>query len=337
MLREAMLYEVLDDQKVRCYLCHHNCRIPESQFGFCSVRQNLDGKLYTYAYGKAVAANIDPIEKKPLYHFLPGTLSFSIATAGCNFKCAFCQNWQISQVSERNGPELPGEELSPEDIVSKAKQANCRSIAYTYTEPTIFFEYAYDTAKLGKEEGLSNIFVTNGFMTHEALDTIQPYLDACNVDLKSFRNSFYRDICKGRLEPVLDSIRHIKELGIWLEITTLIVPGQNDTTEELTEMAQFISSVDENIPWHLSRFHPSYQYDDIMPTPLETLRRARDIGKEEGLKFIYVGNVPEENHDTVCPFCQEILIRRGPFTVQENRLDHGRCPSCGKPVAGLFS
>lgn len=337
MLREAMLYEALQDQKVRCYLCNHDCRISESRFGFCSVRQNLDGKLYTHAYGKAVAANSDPIEKKPLYHFLPGTLSFSIATAGCNFRCPFCQNWQISQVSERNAPELPGQELSPEDIVSQAKQGQCRSIAYTYTEPTIFYEYAYDTAKLAEEQGLSNIFITNGFMTPEALDTIRPYLDACNVDLKSFRDKFYREICRGRLEPVLESIRHMKELGIWIELTTLVVPGQNDSTEELRDMAQFITSVDKNIPWHLSRFHPSYQYGDSAPTPLDTLRMAHNIGKDEGLKFVYIGNVAGENLDTVCPFCQEILIRRGPFRVLENRIEHGRCPSCGKPVAGVFS
>lgn len=272
-----------------------------------------------------------------MYHFLPGTLSFSVATAGCNFRCSFCQNWQISQVSERNAQELPGKELSPEDIVRQAQQRQCRSIAYTYTEPTIFYEYAYDTARLAKEQGLSNIFITNGFMTPAALDTIRPYLDACNVDLKSFRDTLYRDICRGRLEPVLDSIRHIKELGIWIEVTTLVVPGQNDSKEDLGKMARFISSVDQNIPWHLSRFHPSYQYDDSMPTPLETLHMAREIGRNEGLKFVYIGNVPEENPDTVCPFCRETLIRRGPLTVLQNRVKDGRCPSCGKQVAGIFS
>jgi pyruvate formate lyase activating enzyme len=336
MLREAMLYEMLEDQKVHCYLCHHDCRIPESKFGFCSVRQNLKGKLYTHAYGKAVAANTDPIEKKPLYHFLPGTLSFSVATAGCNFRCSFCQNWQISQVSERNAPKLPGKELSPEDIVCQAKQEQCRSIAYTYTEPTIFYEYAYDTAKLAKEQGLTNIFITNGFMTPEALDTIRPYLDACNVDLKSFRDTFYQDVCRGRLEPVLDSIRHIKELGIWIEVTTLVVPGQNDSKEELREIAQFISGVDENIPWHLSRFHPSYQYDDSVPTTLETLKMARKIGKDQGLNFVYIGNVPEENSVTLCPFCREVLIRRGAFSVLENKIERGLCPSCERPVPGVF-
>jgi len=337
MPREAMLFESLDDQNVHCYLCRHSCRIAESRFGFCGVRQNLGGKLYTYAYGKAVAANIDPIEKKPLYHFLPGTLSFSVATAGCNFRCPFCQNWRISQVSERKTPELPGNELTPEEIVAKAKHGQCRSISYTYTEPTIFYEYAYDTAGLAKEQGLSNIFITNGFMTPEALETIQPYLSACNVDLKSFRDEFYRDICRGRLEPVLDSIRFMKDLGIWTEITTLVVPGQNDSEEELGQMARFISSVDENIPWHLSRFHPSYRYEDAVPTPIETLQKARGIGKDEGLKFIYVGNVPGENPDTVCPSCGESLIRRGVFTMLENRMEQGRCPSCGKPVAGVFS
>lgn len=336
MLKEAMLYETFEDRKVHCYLCHHDCRIPESKFGFCKVRQNINGALYTHTYGKAVAANTDPIEKKPLYHFLPGTLSFSVATTGCNFRCSFCQNWQISQVSERNAPEIPGRELSPEDIVRQAKQAQCRSIAYTYTEPTIFYEYAYDTAKLAKEQGLANIFITNGFMTTEALDTIRPYLDACNVDLKSFRDKFYRDVCRGRLKPVLDSIRHIKELGIWIEVTTLVVPGQNDGKEELREIAQFISSVDKNIPWHISRFYPSYRYEDSAPTTLETLRMAREIGKDEGLNFVYIGNVPEENSVTLCPFCQEVLIRRGAFNMLENKIEDGRCPSCGRPVPGVF-
>lgn len=337
MLKEAMLYESLKDKKVHCFLCSHHCKIAESEFGFCGVRQNRGGKLYTHAYGKLMAAHIDPIEKKPLYHFLPGSSAFSVATAGCNFHCGFCQNWQISQVKGGDGLVTGTLEAAPGEIPLKAEQSGCKSIAYTYTEPTIFFEYAYDTAMLAKERGLANVFVTNGFMTPETLRTIQPYLDACNVDLKSFRNGFYKKACSGRLKPVLDSIRLMRELNIWVEVTTLVIPDQNDSEEELRDIARFISEVDPSIPWHISRFHPDFQFTDSRATPVETLRGARDIGKKAGLKFIYMGNVPGEESDTHCPHCGEIVIRRGAMSVKENRLKGSKCPSCGGEVAGVFA
>ena len=331
-----MLYEGFGEKKVHCFLCHHHCRIADSKFGVCGVRENREGTLYTHAYGEVISANIDPIEKKPLYHFLPGTISFSIATTGCNFRCGFCQNWQISQISKRKVPDLSGYQLSPEDIVVKAKETQCQSISYTYTEPTIFFEYAYDTAKLAKKEGLFNVFVTNGYMTSEALETINPYLDACNVDLKSFREDFYKKICHGHLEPVLDSIRLMRRLNIWVEVTTLVIPDENDDENELTDIARFIADVDPNIPWHLSHFRPDYQFTDSRPTPLDILRKASSIGKREGLRFIYIGNLPGESGDTICPQCQETLIRRHGFLIEENRMIDSTCPSCGKTVAGVF-
>jgi pyruvate formate lyase activating enzyme len=337
MPKEAMLYEAVDGKKVNCLLCNHRCRIANSRFGLCNVRENREGVLYTHAYGRAVAVHIDPIEKKPLYHFLPGSSSFSIGAAGCNFRCGFCQNWQISQITKKDEPDLRGYELAPEEIVAMAQEGKCRSISYTYTEPTIFFEYAYDTAKLARQRGLSNIFVTNGYMTSEALEVINTYLDACNVDLKSFREEFYRKICHGHLQPVLDSIRLMKELDIWVEVTTLVIPYENDDEEELADIARFIAGIDPGIPWHISRFHPDYEFADSVATPLETLQKAYSIGKREGLEFVYIGNVPGESEDTACPHCQEQLIKRHGFLVEENRVKDSRCPSCGTRIAGVFS
>lgn len=334
MIKEAMLYEKLDNEMVHCYLCGHHCKIRPSQFGICGVRQNRDGVLNTLVYAEPIAANIDPIEKKPLYHFLPGSTSFSIATIGCNFKCGFCQNWQISQSSKKES-NVSLSPLLPEEIVERALAHKCRSISYTYTEPTIFFEYAYDTAKLAKEKGLYNNFVTNGYMTKEALKTIQPYLDAANVDLKSFQEDFYIKMCKGHLQPVLDSIRHMKEIGIWVEATTLIVPHQNDSQEELTKIARFIASVSIDIPWHISRFHPDYKLTDTSATPLELLRKAQQIGTQAGLRYVYLGNV-QEGSDTFCHKCQQLLIKREYFSIEENHVEKNKCAFCGVSVGGVF-
>lgn len=291
MKKHAMLYSPQQDGKVHCYLCAHQCKISESKFGICGVRQNINGKLYTHVYGKVIAAHIDPIEKKPIYHYLPGTKSYSIATPGCNFKCSFCQNWQISQFRLNQEFQYPGTEMTSEEIVKAAKTNKCQSIAYTYTEPTIFFEYAYDTAKLAKKQNLSNIFVTNGYISKEAIKTIAPYLDAANIDLKSFRDEFYKKICKARLQPVLNSIKIMHENKIWIEITTLVVPKQNDSKQELNDIAKFIAEIDKNIPWHISRFFPDYQFTNAEPTPIETLKMAERIGKKHGLKNIHLGNV----------------------------------------------
>ncbi len=339
MLKEAMLYEKLEGGRVHCFLCAHECKISESKLGVCGVRQNLDGTLYTTVYGDVIAANVDPIEKKPLYHFLPGSRSFSIATFGCNFKCSFCQNWQISQVrpGEVADQQVEREEvtLSPEEVVEKAGRYGCASVSYTYTEPTIFFEYAYDTARLAREQGLANVFVTNGYMTKQALEAIAPYLNAANVDLKSFRDDYYKTTCKARLQPVLDSIEYIKKLGIWLEVTTLVVPGENDSDEELDQIASFISGVDTEIPWHISRFRPDYEMMDHEATPIERLHKARDIGRRNGLSYVYLGNVME-NADTYCPRCGEPVLERTGRATTRNNIQNGACASCGTLIAGVW-
>ena len=331
-----MLYRSLSKEKVECCLCNHRCQIVPPKFGTCGVRQNREGKLYTHVFGEVIAAHIDPIEKKPLYHFLPKTTSFSIATIGCNFRCPYCQNWQISQVSKRREGSLAGHKLLPKEVVSQAKSHGCQSISYTYTEPTIFYEYAYETSKLAKEEGLANVFVTNGYMTSEALESINPYLDACNVDLKSFREEFYKDFCRAHLEPVLESIRLMKKLHIWVEITTLIIPGENDGEEELSQIARFIAELDPDIPWHISRFHPNYEFTDRYATPIDTLRKAFSIGKKEGLRYIYIGNVLGESEDTSCPHCGHVLIQRQGFFVASQKVKDSRCSFCGQPIAGVF-
>jgi pyruvate formate lyase activating enzyme len=336
MIKEAMLYEKLDNKFVHCCLCAHQCKISPSKFGICGVRQNRDGVLYTLVYGEAIASHIDPIEKKPLYHFFPGSGAFSIATIGCNFKCGFCQNWQISQISKRDGSISGGYELMPEKVVKQAKRNNCLSISYTYTEPTIFFEYAYDTAKLAKEAGLYNNFVTNGYMSKEALDTIRPYLDAANVDLKSFNEDYYKKNCRAHLSPVLDSIAHMKKLNIWVEVTTLIVPGENDSEEELNAIAKFIANLGKDIPWHISRFHPNYQFTDYPPTSIDTLKKAKQIGNSHGLRYIYLGNVLEGS-DTYCPNCNELLVSRTYFYVEKFNIKEGRCPSCATEIDGIWS
>jgi pyruvate formate lyase activating enzyme len=334
--KEAMLYERGAGEKVRCYLCSHRCNIAAGKTGICSVRENRGGALYTDAYGEVVAANADPIEKKPLYHFLPGTMTFSIATAGCNFRCGFCQNWQISQRSKCDENGCAGREMAPEEIVTSAQRTGCESIAYTYTEPTIFFEYAYETARLAKKNGLHNLFVTNGYMTAEALETIEPYLDACNVDLKSFRDDFYRETCKARLEPILETIRLIRKREIWLEVTTLVVPGQNDSDEELRDIVRFLFELDPRIPWHISRFYPDYQFAESKATPIESLDRARRIADEEGLVFVYTGNVPETLRETRCPFCREVLISGQGLGGIDNRLKGDRCPECETHLPGVY-
>ena len=335
MIKEAMLYERLDDHRVHCFLCAHNCKIADSKLGVCAVRQNIEGTLYTHVYARTIAANIDPIEKKPLYHFLPGSTSFSIATVGCNFRCGFCQNWQISQAPREEGSVPAGRELSPEQVVKQAKEHGCLSISYTYTEPTIFFEYAYDCSMLATEAGLRNVFVTNGFMTRQALDAIQPYLDAANVDLKSFNEEYYKLVCKARLQPVLDSITYMKQIGIWVEVTTLVVPGENDSDEELTRIARFIAGLDRDIPWHISRFRPDYEFGDRDATPIETLRRAREIGRSEGLHHVYLGNVTEGS-DTSCPGCSETVVKRAYMGVENSRIRDGACPSCGARIGGVW-
>ncbi|MGC9347716.1 MAG: AmmeMemoRadiSam system radical SAM enzyme [Anaerolineae bacterium] len=334
-MKEAMLYERLPERKVRCSLCAHRCVIADGKKGICLVRENRGGTLYTLVYGRAIARHVDPVEKKPLLHFYPGTRAYSIATVGCNFRCRWCQNWDIAQMV-RERQLIMGEEVTPEQIVLAANRSGCRSIAYTYTEPTIFFEYAYDTARLAHEAGLSNIYVTNGYMTEEMLETFDPYLDAANVDLKAFRDETYRKYVGARLQPVLDAMKVMKRLGVWLEVTTLVIPGINDEEGELREAAQFVAEeLGVETPWHISRFHPAYKMTDVPPTPIETLRRAQEIGLEAGLRYVYVGNVAGEAN-TFCHKCGKLLIRRSGYWILENHVQpDGRCPECGTVVAGV--
>jgi pyruvate formate lyase activating enzyme len=337
MTREAMLWSPGESGQVVCRLCAHRCVIAPGKLGVCAVRENRGGRLMTLVYGEVVAAHVDPIEKKPLYHFFPGSKALSVAAAGCNFRCGFCQNWQISQAPRRKGGGIAGEPFPPEAVVRAALDQGCRSISYTYTEPTIFFEYAFDTARLARDAGLANNFVTNGYMTAEALETVRPYLDAANVDLKAFEDATYKKVCGARLGPVLESIRRMREFGIWVEVTTLVVPGLNDSDAELAGIARFIASVDPAVPWHISRFHPDFDYTEAPPTPLATLRRAGDIGRAAGLCHVYIGNVPGESEDTRCASCGAALIRRRGFAVVANALEGSRCPACGTVLAGRFS
>ena len=338
-MKEALLYEKLNDKIVYCYLCAHECKIADNKFGLCGVRENVGGVLYTHAYGHLVAVHVDPVEKKPLYHFLPGSSSFSIATAGCNFRCGFCQNWEISQapIKRDKGVLLSEEEFTPQELVDEALGNECESISYTYTEPTIFFEYAYDTAKLAKASGLRNIFVTNGYMTSACLKEMSPYLDAANVDLKFYKDESYKIICAASLFPVLDSIKLMKDLGIWVEITTLIIPGVNDSEQELSDIAKFIFSVDKDIPWHVSRFHPDYKFTGQAPTSEETLKKAQSIGEGIGLNFVYAGNVYGWGNDTICPICKKILIKRDGFKIMEYSIKSKKCLYCQNEIPGLFS
>jgi len=334
-MKEAMFYESLNG-RVKCRLCNHKCLIKEGKRGICGVRENREGKLYSLVYGKAVATGIDPIEKKPFFNFYPGSTSYSIATVGCNFYCLNCQNWEISQMPKGKEERIIGDELPPEKIVADAKNSGCKSIAYTYTEPTIFFEYAYDTAKLANKDGLANVFVTNGYTSTEAVKKIAPFLAAANIDLKGFSEDFYNKVCGAKLQPVLDNIKLYKELGIWVEVTTMIIPGYNDDENQLKGIAWFIKSVDENIPWHISAFYPAFKLSDVPPTPVESLRKARDIGLKAGLRYIYIGNIPGEGgENTYCYSCGKLLIKRYGFEIIENKLKDGQCPECKARIDGV--
>ena len=335
--REAMLYERLDGQEVRCHLCGHQCRIKAGAYGVCRVRENVAGTLYSRNYGSLVAANADPIEKKPLFHMLPGSTSMSVAAAGCNFQCSFCQNWQISQLSRQASPGA-GQATTPQQIVDAAARQRCASISYTYTEPTIYFEMAYDTAHLAHAAGLKNCFVSNGYLSLEGVRTIAPVLDAINVDLKAFRDPTYRTIMKARLDPVLRCLEALVEAGVWVEVTTLVVPGMNDTAEELADIAGFIAgNLGPDVPWHVSRYHDDYEMSGRGATPLETLERAARLGREAGLRYVYQGNVHTgAGACTRCPACGDVVIARSAFSLKENRLADGACRACGEKIAGVW-
>ncbi|MBS3906366.1 MAG: AmmeMemoRadiSam system radical SAM enzyme [Syntrophaceae bacterium] len=336
-MKEAMLYSFLEEGKVKCHLCSHRCVISPSKRGVCGVRENREGKLFSLVFGRAISMNVDPIEKKPLFHLLPESTSFSIATVGCNFRCLQCQNHEISQmpVDEKI---IDGSWAPPSRIVSLAKENRCRSISYTYTEPTIYFEYAYETAALASQEGIKNIFVTNGYMTEEALKTIQPYLDGANVDLKSYQEKFYKEVCGARLKPVLESLKLMKALGIWVEITTLVIPTLNDSEREFEEIAQFILSLGAEVPWHLSAFYPTYKLINLPRTPAATLHRAREIGLKAGLRYVYCGNISGQGgEDTFCSHCGRNVIERMGFRVVKNDVTGGECRHCHAKIDGVWA
>lgn len=338
-VRRAMFAETLPEGRVRCNLCEFRCAIGPGRRGVCAVRENRDGALYTLVYGRAVADDIDPIEKKPFHHFLPGTTAFSLATVGCNFRCLHCQNHALALFSRQHNGRLMGRALSPEEIVLLARRNGCRSVAYTYTEPTVFFEYAHRTAALAAAAGLRNVFVTNGTITPEALQALAPVLHGANIDLKSFSDRFYRRICGGaRLHWVLDAIKLHRRLGIWVEVTTLVIPGHNDSDQELRDIARFLAGLSRDIPWHVSRFFPAHRMAGAPPTPLAALQRAREIGLEEGLHYVYLGNLApgEAGEDTVCPGCAVAVIRRRGYRVLSNAVREGQCPHCGQAIPGVW-
>ncbi len=352
VMHEAVLYEKLEGGRVRCGACKHACVIPKDQTGICGVRQNKDGKLYLIVYGKASAVNVDPIEKKPLFHFLPGTDVFSLGTVGCNFGCEFCQNWDLSQVTKELREKLTkekhvqdmdlevgrfGYELSPEKIVRTCVEKKLPSIAYTYNEPIIFFEYVLDTAKLAHAKGIKNVLVSNGYESDKALEMMRPFVQAINIDLKAFTEEFYRELCKANLHNVCDTIRKAHALGYHVEVTTLLIPGKNDSDKELKEIAKFIAGIDVNMPWHVSAFHPEYKLTNVPPTRHDALVRAFGIGKAAGLKYVYVGNVIDEKHEsTYCPKCDALLIGRSGYDVTIGKFKEGKCTECGEKIPGVW-
>ncbi len=338
MSHTAILWERLapDDLRVRCNLCSHRCVIPPGRQGACCVRENRDGVLVTLVYDRTIAQNIDPIEKKPLFHFQPGSKSFSIATAGCNFRCAFCQNWEISQMP-REQDAIAGSPATPQQIAQAAVRTGCASVAYTYTEPTIYAEYALDTAREAVALGLKNVFVSNGYMTPELLRLMAGLIHGINVDLKAGRGEFYHRISGAALEPVLANLKLIQQLGIWLEVTTLVIPGLNDNEDELRWIARYLfDELGPDVPWHISRFYPQYKMTATPPTPAVTLERAWRIGREVGLRYVYVGNVPgHDTESTRCPGCGTVVIERYAYQTRVRALREGKCIRCGTAVAGV--
>ena len=336
-MKEALFYKTGPENKVTCNLCNHHCSIKPGKRGICGVRENRDGTLYSLVYGQLVAENMDPIEKKPLFHFLPGSRSYSIATVGCNFRCLHCQNYHISQYPHLNEGRISGTMRTPEEVVAAAEKTGCQSISYTYVEPTIFYEFARDCSVPAHEKGIKNVFVSNGYMTPEVTRDLAPLLDGINIDVKAFTDDFYKKICKARLQPVLDNVVLMHELGVWVEVTTLLIPGLNDSSEELQEIAKFIKGVDPGIPWHVTAFYPTYKLTDRDPTPVETLQKARDIGLAEGLRFVYEGNVPGlGGENTYCPACGAEIISRYGFSISNVRVDQGKCSQCGEGIEGVW-
>ena len=341
-MHKAILFDTGKEGGVGCRLCRHYCVIPPGKTGLCAVRKNEKGKLHTLVYDSVAAAGVDPIEKKPLFHFHPGSLAYSVATMGCNFSCLHCQNASLSKGPADTG-RIEGRSLPPEKIVEEALRSGSRSISFTYSEPTVFAELALDTARCAHRRGLATSFVTNGYQSPGMVNEMKGLIDAANVDLKAYSKRFYRDVCGAKFEGVLDTIGLLHGAGLWLEITTLVIPTQNDSEDELRAIARFIAGLDENIPWHVSRFHPTYRMTKLPPTPPETLFRAIEIGHDEGLRHIYAGNIAFAGHaagrggeDTFCHRCGVLLIERRGYSVRRTALRDGGCPACGETLAGVF-
>jgi pyruvate formate lyase activating enzyme len=335
-LREAQYYLPYPEGKVRCKLCPKKCVLKQEARGDCGVRKNIKGKLYTLVYGNPCSCQIDPIEKKPVFHFLPGSLALSIATAGCNMHCLFCQNWQISQ----SRPEdLRNFELSPQAVVSLAQTKKCHSIAYTYSEPTVFFEYTYETAKLARKAGVKNVLVTSGFINPAPAKELAKYLDAATINLKGFTEDFYERICFGELEPIKQSAKIYHEEGVFIEVTYLVIPQLSDDLSIIGQMVAWVKKeLGKETPLHFLRFHPTYKLKHLMPTPVKTLEKAREVALKAGLSYVYLGNVPGHSADhTYCPSCQKILIQRRGYFVQKNRLKEGKCSFCQQKIVGVWN
>ncbi len=327
---------------IQCLICAHRCRIKEGRLGVCRTILNKNGILYSVNYGILVAQNADPIEKKPLFHFLPETYSYSIASPGCNFRCLGCQNANISQ-SYRDTYNMSSEyfkrtkRISPEEIIVRALNANCKSISYTYTDPAAFFDYSLDVMKLAHDKGLQNVFVTNGYYTQEAVDATKGLLDAANIDIKFFNDANYRKICGGKLEPILEAVKMFYANNVHIEITTLLIDEYNNTPGEIRDIANFIVSIDPDIPWHISRFFPLYKMKDKQITKEDSLALAYNIGKDAGLNYVYIGNIQKYKHeDTYCPSCKKLLIRRAGYKILENNILSGGCKFCGYKIYGVF-
>jgi pyruvate formate lyase activating enzyme len=333
-MKESYLYKKMSGNQVECQTCSHYCNLAPGKRGICGVRENIDGKLYALNYDKVITYNIDPIEKKPIFHYLPGTNTFSFSTVGCNFRCDNCQNWDISQGPKKSNTIL-GEKISPNELVNLAKKSNCKSISYTYTEPTIFLELALNTMKIAKNEGLKNIWVSNGFMSKKSFELASPYIDAINIDLKFFDNEQYKKITGGRLDPVLENLKRFKKAGIFLEVTTLAIPTLSDSPEMFTKISKFIKDeLGPDTPWHISAFSGeiSWKLQHLPPTPVEIIKRAYQIGKEAGLKYVYTGNIfGDSGENTYCPKCNEKVIERFGYTIK--RFDkNANCPKCNEKI-----
>jgi len=321
--------------RVRCELCPAYCELGDYQVGACRVRMNKGGRLYSLVYGKPCSVNVDPIEKKPFFHMLPATTAFSVATAGCTLSCKFCQNWQISQARPE---ETDNSELPPEKLVELARGQGCRTIAYTYTEPTVFYEYMFDTARLARAAGIKNTMHTCGYINPAPLKGLTPYIDAANVDLKSMDASFYEDVCGGKLAPVLAALKIMRQEGLWIEVTNLVIPSLNDSPDNIARLAGWVAKeLGPDTPVHFSRFFPLYKLTNLPPTPPDTLTRAREIGFREGLRFVYVGNISHEGESTFCPKCNKMIIERQGYFVRQMRVEGGRCGFCGEKIPGIWS